>query len=128
MSTYKNRGGPQLTRVSNGVAPSDYTGPTAVLTIAGISGALASGANTLSLGCIVAPAGAVLIAFGTSAADAIAKVQGGGTPASLLGMVVKIQAVGDVDEVEVPESTNFTHYAVAEAHAVPTGQLQITQG
>lgn len=128
MSVYKNRHGSESMKVSNNVTPSDYSGPTSVLTTGGISGALATGATKLSLGCIIAPAGPVLIAFGTSSGDAIANVEGGATPANLLGHMMKISAISDVDKVDVPESSDITHYAIAEGHGTPTGQLMVTQG
>ena len=109
------------------ITPSDYTGHLD-LTAVGQGFAIASGASQIQVGLVVAAAGAVLIAFGTSELDAEANCVGGGTPASLLGTVIAELAVGKTGIVDVPNDPTITHFALAEAHATPTGEVMITQG
>ena len=111
------------------ITPSDYTGHLD-LTAVGQGFAIASGVSLIRVTAVVATAGAVLIAYGTSQADAEAKCVGGGTPASLLGdgLEIEVGVVGSGDKSDVPNDPAITHFALAEAHGTPTGEVMITQG
>jgi len=111
---------------TTGFVPSSYDGITGTLTAAGDGYPLASGAKNLSIGIQTASAGPILIAFGTSEVDAEANVVG--TVGSEVGMLLGAGAEGDVYPVGVPQSTDITHYAIAENHGTPTGVVLVTQG
>lgn len=125
-------GGAALTSSQNGgasIIPSNYAASPVALSQAGDGYAIASGARYIQVGMTTETAGsAVLLAFGTSELDAEDNVDG--TVGSEVGMMILGGAViGKIsDPLGVPRDPLITHFAIAENHAVPTGDCIITQG
>lgn len=109
------------------ITPSDYTG-FLDLTAAGQGFQIADGASQIHVGVVTAAAGLVLIAFGTSELDAEGNCVGGTTTSSLLGTPICGKAVDSMGTVDIPNDSTITHFALAEAHDTPTGEVMITQG
>jgi hypothetical protein len=69
---------------------------------------------------------AVLIAFGTSAANAEANVSG--AVGAEVGYMLGAGTAGDVYIIGVPTDPLITHFSLAENNAVPSGVVMVSQG